>query len=445
MPGEVPEGALYREHFAEWDARIRAQEPVWMRAHRQQAFARFEILGFPTPRHEEWRFTNIAPLLRVSFRLSAARPPVSLSEQWLAPYREWAAHHLVFVNGHFVGDVSADGRPPGFTAHGIRALLREAPETVETFLTRSLEDAPHAFVALNAAFLTDGAFVRIPRGTVVERPIHLLFLALGEEEPFVAHPRNVIVAEENSQATLIESYVSVGDGLYFTNAVTELVVGENAVVHHYKVQRESRAAFHIAAVRIIQAHMATVSDFSLALGAALARTDILAVLKGEGGECALNGFYWVRDRQLVDHHTVIEHVAPHGTSREFYKGILEDEARGVFDGTIRVHPGAQKTDARQVNKNLLLSTDAVVNTNPRLHILADDVKCSHGASIGHLDEEALFYCRSRGLDAERARHVLTSAFASDILRTITFAPLRRCAGEWILREWPEWEQLTEMR
>ncbi len=444
MPGEVPEGALYREHFAEWDALVRTHEPAWMRAHRQQAFARFETLGFPTTRQEEWRFTNIAPLLRIPFRLSAARPPVSLSEQWLAPYREWAAYHLVFVNGHLIGEVPADDRPPGVIAHGIRALLRDAPEVIEPHLARSLAEAPHAFVALNAAFLTDGAFVRIPRGALVERPIHLLFLALGEEEPLVAHPRNVIVAEENSQATVIESYVGVGDGPYFTNAVTELFVGENAVVHHYKVQRESRAAFHIAAVRIAGAHMAMVSDFSLALGAALARTDILAVLKGEGAECALNGFYWVRDRQLVDHHTVIEHAAPHSTSREFYKGILEDEARGVFDGTIRVHPGAQKTDARQVNKNLLLSTDALVNTNPRLQILADDVKCSHGASIGHLDEEALFYCRSRGLDAERARHVLTSAFASDILRTIAFAPLRQCAGEWILREWPEWEQLTEM-
>jgi len=439
-----PEQALYRTHFAQWNELIGAREPAWLRARREAAFARFEALGFPTTRQEPWRFTNIAPLLRVPFRLAAAWPERSLPDEWLAPYREWAAHHLVFVNGHFVGEIPADGRAHGVLARGIRALLGEDPGIVEPHLAGCAEDASNAFTALNAAFLTDGAFVRIPRGTVVETPIHLLFLTLDEGTPVVTHPRNVILAEENSQATIIESYVSLGDGPYFTNAVTEIWAGENAIVQHYKVQRESRAAFHIASVRIAEERTATVLDFSLALGAALARTDIVAILKGEGAECTLNGFYWARDQQLVDHHTVIEHVAPHGTSREFYKGILDDEARGVFDGTIIVRPGAQKTDAQQVNKNLLLSTDALVNTNPRLQILADDVKCSHGATIGHLDEDALFYCRSRGLDAETARELLTYAFASDILNTIAFGPLRRSIWEWVLTEWPEGERLKEL-
>jgi Fe-S cluster assembly protein SufD len=437
------ETTRYRAHFAAWNEIVRAREPAWMRAQREAAFARFEALGFPTTRQEEWRFTNIAPLLRTSFRVATA-PASPFEDDWLAPYRAWGAHHLVFANGHFVGEVPTNGHPPGCFARGIRALLQEAPHLVEPYLRRPVEELSHAFIALNAAFLTDGAFVRIPRGAVVREPIHLLFLALGQGEPMVVHPRNVIVAEENSQATIIESYVSLDDRLHFTNAVTEIIVGENAVVQHYKVQRESRAAFHMAAVRIVQARMANVRDFSLALGAALARTDITAILEGEGAECTLNGFYWVRDQQLVDHHTVIEHVAPHGTSREFYKGILDDAARGVFDGTILVRPGAQKTDARQVNKNLLLSTEALVNTNPRLQILADDVKCSHGATIGHLDEDALFYCRARGLDAEMARELLTYAFASDILQEIAFEPLRRRIGEWVLMEWPEGELLTEM-
>jgi len=438
------ERTLYRTHFAQWNEQIGTWEPSWLRARREAAFARFEAVGFPTTRQEEWRFTNVAPLLRVPFQPAMAPPQRLFLEEWLAPYREWGAHHLIFVNGHFVGERPADDRRPTPLARGIRALLREEPDLVEPYLVRAEADTPNAFAALNAAFLTDGAFVRIPRGVVLETPIHLLFLSFDDGTPRVAHPRNVILAEVNSQATIIESYVSLGDGRHFTNAVTEIWAEENAIVHHYKVQRESHAAFHIANVRIAEGRAATVFDFSIALGAALARTDIVAVLKGEGAECTLNGFYWARDQQLVDHHTVIEHVAPHGTSREFYKGILDDAARGVFDGTIIVRPGAQKTDARQVNKNLLLSTDALVNTNPRLQILADDVKCSHGATIGHLDEDALFYCRSRGLDAEAARELLTYAFASDILNTIAFGPLRRSVGEWVLMEWPEGERLKEL-
>lgn len=444
MFGRSEEKTLYRAHFAEWNEIVRQQEPAWLRARREAAFARFEALGFPTTRQEEWRFTNLAPMLRVPFQLAVARSERSLLEEWLAPYREWMAHHLVFVNGHFVGEIPAGDHPPRLLARGIRALLREEPDLVKPYLASLEERTTNAFAALNAAFLTDGAFVRIPRGAIVETPIHLLFLALDEGAPIVTHPRNVILAEENSQATIIESYVSLGDGQYFTNAVTEIWAGENAIVQHYKVQRESSAAFHIASVGITEERTATVLDFSIALGGALARTDIVALLKGEGAECTLNGFYWARGQQLVDHHTVIEHVAPHGTSREFYKGILDDEARGVFDGTIVVRPGAQKTDARQVNKNLLLSTEALVNTNPRLQILADDVKCSHGATTGHLDEDALFYCRSRGLDAETAREMLTYAFASDILNTIAFGPLRRSVGEWVLTEWPEGEKLKEL-
>lgn len=444
-PAERENQALYRAHFAEWNQIMSAHEPAWLRARREDAFSRFAALGFPTSREEPWRFTPIAPLLSIPFRLAVERPRVSLSREWLAPYGEGAAQHLVFLNGHFVGSFPpAERQPDGFFAAGIRALVREDPARLEPYLARSVEQASHAFEALNAAFLTDGAFVHIRRGAILEKPIHLLFLAVGDGEPFVTHPRNIVFVEENSQVTLIESYVGLHDGLSFTNAVTEIYAEENAVVDHYRVQRESRAAFHMATVRIWQRRMANVSNFSVVFGAALSRTDIAALLKGEGAECTLNGFYLARDRQLVDHHTVIEHAAPHGTSREFYKGILDDHARGVFDGTIRVHPGAQKTDARQVNKNLLLSTEALVNTNPRLQILADDVKCSHGATIGHLDEDALFYLRSRGLDMESARQILTYAFASDILREIRLDALRRRVGEWLLMEWSFGEALKEI-
>jgi Fe-S cluster assembly protein SufD len=259
----------------------------------------------------------------------------------------------------------------------------------------------------------------------------------------MSHPRNLFIADTNSQASIVESYVGLDGASYLTNAVTEIVLGENAVVNHYKLEQESSEGFHVATLQIHQERSTTFRDFSISLGGALVRNDLNVKLDGEGAECALDGFYLARGRQHVDNHTRIEHARPHGTSREFYKGILDERARAVFDGRISVRPGAQKTDARQTNKNLLLSTEALVNTTPRLEIFADDVKCSHGATIGQLDADAIFYLRSRGIDLETARHLLTYAFATDILSRIKIEAIRTELECMLLLRLPQGEAVME--
>ena len=260
---------------------------------------------------------------------------------------------------------------------------------------------------------------------MVEEPIHLLFLSHDEKTgPKVCHPRVLVLAEANSQAQILESYASLGEGVSFTNAVTELVAEENAFVDHYKLQRESLEAFHISTVQVQLGRSANVSTQCISLGGSLVRNHVNAVLGGEGGEATLNGFYLVNGRQHVDNHTSIDHAKPHCNSHELYKGILDGEARGVFNGRIVVRPDAQKTDSKQTNKNLILSEEALVNTNPQLEIYADDVKCTHGATIGQLDAEAVFYLRSRGIDLESARHLLTYAFAGDFIHRLKIEPLR---------------------
>jgi Fe-S cluster assembly protein SufD len=363
------------------------------------------------------------------------------------------------VNGLYQPALSTvDTLPRGVKVGSLAAALDTDFERVETHLARCARFEDHAFVALNTALMEDGAFVHIPRGVVVEEPIHLLFIGTAGADPMVSHPRNLIVAEENSQATVIESYVggqvfgcsgvqvfgSDKDAPafdvagpehlntrtpehpipYFTNAVTEIIAAENAVLDHYKVQRESEAAFHVATLQVQQGRSSNFTSHSISVGGALVRNDIRVVLDGPGGEATLNGLYIVNGRQHVDHHTVIDHAKPHCNSHELYKGILDGHATAVFNGKIYVRPDAQKTDAKQTNQNLLLSRDAVIDTKPQLEIFADDVRCTHGATVGRLDEDALFYLRSRGIGLAEARSLLTYAFASDVLARIKVEPLR---------------------
>jgi Fe-S cluster assembly protein SufD len=286
----------------------------------------------------------------------------------------------------------------------------------------NLENQP--FVALNTAFLADGAFVFLPRNAVVEEPIHLLFVSTGAAAPTVSHPRALLVAGENSRATIVESYSGQNDGIYFTNAVTEAVLGENAVIDHYKLNRESEQAYHLATMQVQLERSANFSSHSVTLGGGIVRNDVNAYLGGEGITCTLNGVYLANGRRLVDNHTTIDHAMPHCESHEFYKGILDDRAHGVFNGKIYVRQDAQKTDAKQTNQTLLLSKEATINTKPQLEIFADDVKCTHGATVGQLSEEAVFYLRSRGIGAAEARALLIYAFASDIVSRIKVEPLR---------------------
>jgi Fe-S cluster assembly protein SufD len=283
------------------------------------------------------------------------------------------------------------------------------------------DDTP--FFDLNEAFLVDGAFIHVPRGIVLERPVHLVFLT-SSGEPVVTHPRTVIVGEAKSQLSVIESYGGSDSAVYWTNAVTQVAAHEGAVIDHYKLQRESASAFHMASLGYVQERSSTVSNHSLSLGARLARHDIRAELDGEGADVTLNGLYVVKDSQHVDHHTVIDHRVPHCTSRELYKGVLDDTSSGVFNGRVIVRADAQKTDSMQSNKNLLLSDDALVNTNPQLEINADDVKCAHGATIGQLDPEAMFYLRTRGIAQDDARRILTEGFMADVSDRIRLAAVR---------------------
>jgi len=394
---------------------------------RQDAARRFAELGFPTTRDEDWRFTNVSPIARTQF--SAA--PSDLSawgegqlEQRLVPCE--GGPRLVFINGRYSPELSSSKLPRGIHA----TPLREANGAVEAHLARYADYQDRAFVALNTANFEDGACIEIPKGTVVEEPIHLVFLATGGDVPVISHPRNLVVVGPGSQATVVESYIGRG-AKYFTNAVTEIVAGDHSVVDHYKVQEEDERSFHVATLQVQLGRDANFSTHSISLGGGLVRNDINAVL-AEGTEATVNGLYLPSGSQHVDNHTMIDHARPHGTSHELYKGILSGASAAVFNGKIIVRAGAQKTDAKQTNKNLVLSEDATINTKPELQIHADDVRCTHGATIGQLDQEAIFYLQSRGIGREQARDLLTYAFARDILDRIKVEPLRARLGKIVL-------------
>ncbi|MHC4607471.1 MAG: Fe-S cluster assembly protein SufD [Planctomycetota bacterium] len=383
--------------------RRRAQDgPDWVRALRAAALAKFAELGFPRTKMEAWRNTDVSGIAATPFRLAPAAPAPSASILPLNGAR------LVFVNGLYCPDLSSPDAK-GVECGSIAALLKENPRILKQRLAQSDENA---FAALNTAFLADGAFVRIAKGAQVERPIHVLFLAVPNGEPAAVHARVLVVAEEGSKATLLEEYA--GSGTYLTNAVTELVVGKNARLEHLRLQREDDTASHVATVASKQDRDSTLTAHSVALGAALSRSDVRAALEAPGAEATLNGLYVVDGARLVDHHTLIDHAAPHTNSHELYKGILSDRSRAVFHGSIVVRPDAQKIEAEQENRNLLLSEEALVNSNPQLEIFADDVRCRHGSTIGQIPEDALYYLRARGIPKEEARRMLIHAFADDM-------------------------------
>ncbi len=414
----------YLRDFAGTDLGETTGGPSWLQALRSSAAERFAALGFPTRRDEEFRFTNVSGIAETPFR-RAVREESVLDSLAAFDYAGLTGSRLVFVNGHYAPEHSrTEGLPPGAVVTTLAQALTDAPATVEAHLGRYAQFQTQAFAALNTAALADGAFISVPRNAVVEQPIHLLFVATAAAHPTVSHPRTLILAGENSQATIVESYAGPTNQVYFTNAVTEVVCAENAVVDHYKVQRESKAAYHIATMQVELAGGSNFSSHSIGLGGRLVRNDANAVLGGEGGECTLNGVYLGNDRQLIDNHTAIDHAMPHCNSHEVYKGILDSHARGVFNGKIFVRPDAQKTDAKQTNQTLLLSADAQVNTKPQLEIYADDVRCTHGATIGQLSADALFYLRARGINKSDARALLTYAFASDIVSRIKVEPIR---------------------
>jgi Fe-S cluster assembly protein SufD len=372
------------EQTGAWLAEFTRQKPAapWLQEIRDDAFQRFAELGFPTTHDEEWRFTNVARIARATFE-------------------------------------------PQTAASGLRGLPAGVelgtPQDAAPYLAKLASCQHNAFVALNTAFLGDFVFLRVPRGATIEEPIQLEFLTSGATRPAVSHPRVLVVVGSDAHCTIVESYV--GGGSYLTNAVTEIVAGDRSVVDHYKLQRESLEAFHVATLQAQLGRSSNFSTHNISLGAALARNDVGAVLS-EGAEATLNGLYIAGGSQHIDNHTVIDHAKPHGTSHELYKGILDGKASAVFNGRIIVRKDAQKTDSKQTNKNLVLSDDAVIDTKPELQIYADDVRCTHGATIGQLDAESLFYLQSRGIGKAEARSLLTYAFAQDVVDRIKVQSLR---------------------
>jgi Fe-S cluster assembly protein SufD len=428
---------IYRNQFDRQAAGEARSTPDWLRSIRREAIERFGQLGFPSVRHEEWRFTNVTPIAERTFAPASdgarGAAPVVSSLGWQAP----GLSRVVFVNGRYDAELSSVGALPDRVEVGsLAGALARGEALVEQHLTKLAGFEAQPFVALNTAFLADGAFVRIPANTVLDSPIELLFVSAPGSEPTVSHPRVLVVAGENCQATIVESYAGPAGERYFTNAVTEIVAGQNAVVDHYKVQRESLEAFHIANMHLLLDRSVTFSSHAITVGGSLVRNDILAVLNGEGVDCTLNGLYVVNGQRLVDNHTTIDHAQPHCGSHEVYKGILADRGRGVFNGKIIVRPDAQKTDAKQTNKALLLSEDAQINTKPQLEIFADDVKCTHGATVGQLDEDALFYLRCRGIGEADARKMLIRAFLGDILTRVKVEALRRQLDHDLLDQLP---------
>ena len=399
--------------------------PHWLKQLRQEAIEKFATLGFPTTRNEKWRFTSTKRLVELGFTVPKAAATVSgdALDQFLLT--GVVGSRLVFVNGTFTKDLSSiQPLPTGARITSLAAALSEEADLVRPFLGSAAPGGDNPFVALNTAFAGDGAFVFLPADVVVDEPIQLLFISTAADQPPMYHPRNLLVLERGAGAHFVESYVNLDGDTYLTNAVTEIIIGDGAKAECYRIQRESESAYHVATTNSRQGRDSHYALSTVVIGAALSRHDIWMSMEGEGGEGTLNGLYVMNGSQHVDHSTVIDHVVPHCDSHEYFNGILDGHSRGVFNGRIVVRQGAQKTDSKQTNNNLLLSENARADSQPQLEIYADDVRCTHGATLGPLDREAIFYLQSRGLNAEAARALMTYGFGMDILTRIGIQELR---------------------
>ena len=415
MATAIQNVGTYLETFAEFSKQASGYRLPWLRKLREDAFTSFCERGFPTTHDEDWRFTNVSNIARTPFSL----PPLAVSLPAKSDLKQWTvdgmAARLVFVDGRLIRELSSLGLlPEGVRISGLKEEITGNSTVLEEHLGHYLDSRRDPFCALNTAFVEDGAFVHIARGVSLKEPIHLLFVTSGGKGATMTHPRNLLLIEQEAEAAIMEEYVSLDDGdAFLSNSATELIARESSTVSHYMIEREGRKAFNISTLRVHQERSANVASHSILLGGGLVRNNVHPVLAGEGGECLINGLFVGNGTQHLDNYMHVEHRSPHSTSRQFYNGILDDHAHGVFHGRIVVHKDAQKTDAKQTNRNLLLSDDAQIDTKPQLEIYADDVKCTHGATIGQIEENALFYLRSRGIDEASARKLLLSAFARE--------------------------------
>jgi Fe-S cluster assembly protein SufD len=403
--------------------------PRWLQDLRDRGAVRFSALGFPTVREEEWRFTNVSPVVSKEYVSAGLAPSWTAAQIERLPFGS-ASHRLVVVNGRFSPELSRlKGLPAGVRAGSlaghVTGELQADSEVVQRYLGRLADMTDRAFAALNTAHIDDGAYVYVRDGVVLKDPLQILFVSGNGAgaNAAVTYPRCLIVVGDRSEVRIVETYVGM-DSAYFTNAVTEVSVGEGAILDHYKVQQESLQASHLASMHVHAARAATFSSHSFSLGGRFVRNDVLATLDGEGAEVTLNGLYLADGDRLVDNHTLIDHARAHCPSHEVYKGILGGRAKAIFNGKIIVRQDAQKTNAKQTNRALLLTDEALINTKPQLEIFADDVKCTHGAAIGQLDDDAIFYLRARGLTYAEARDMLIHAFAGEILDRVHIEGLK---------------------
>ena len=418
----------YQEAFEAFEKRLNGSSGTPLHSLRRAAFRHFAQVGFPTAKDEEWRFTNIVPITRTRFHLAFSPSPEAIrtwaEERWaLTGVR---SHRLVFIDGHYVPSLSRLlGIPEGVFLGGLADAIKLGIHEVHLHLAQLAQYQVGPFTALNTAFMQDGACVIVPDGVILPDPVHLLFFSSQTLEPSVAQPRNLIVSGRQAKLTVVEEYAGHPGATYLTNAVTELVAGPGAAIEHDRVQEESLAAYHIGSTSVRMLEGSKLTSNSVSLGGAISRNNVTVVFAAEGGECTLNGLSLSSGQQIMDNHTAIDHAHAHCESHELYKAILDGESRGIFNGKILVRKDAQKTDAKQTNKSLLLSGKATIDTKPQLEIFADDVKCTHGATVGQLDEEQVFYLRTRGIGEAEARDVLTFAFAGDIIGRMHIEALHR--------------------
>jgi Fe-S cluster assembly protein SufD len=434
MTAVLEKSGRYEEHFASVEKTLPGAQLPWLSKARQEGLKRFAELGFPTQKNEAWRFTSVDVLAKGAFEFpGAGTGAVGQASVAEFSFRGLESFQLVFVNGRYAPDLSTVPSDANVRVGDLTSFLLSNAQDLERHLARyASNDQP--FTALNTALFAGGAHVYLPRNTQLDTPIHLLFITSPEHGPIQTHPRVLIVADEGAKAVVIENHAGPQGAAYWTNVVTEVVLGENAQLDHYKVQRESKQAYHISTIEVRQARGSRYRSHAALLGAALSRNNIQVRLEAEGAECSLDGLYLVGGKQLSDTHTLVDHIRPHGTSREYYKGILDEKAQGVFEGHVIVRKEAQKTDSSQTNKNLLLSNEAKVNTKPELKIFANDVKCKHGATIGQISAEQLFYLRSRGISKEAARNLLIYAFASELIEQIEIPALKEGLSGVIFRD-----------
>jgi len=402
-----------------------AHAQPWLADLRQRAAARLAETGFPTLKEEAWRFTNVSPLLETEFTPAKAGSRHSMAALAGLTIAGEAGRRLVFVNGLFEPTLSSVRElPSNVRFENLLAAYKASPDVLRRHLGQHARFDDNGFTALSTAFVNDGAFLHIPRGVELKDPLEIVYLSTASGSASVSHPRTLVVVDDGGSGVVVERYAGLDGGQYFTNTVTELVLADGARLDHCRVQQEGAGAYHVAATQSVQGRDSVLESCSVALGSALARHDIGAIMNGPGGNLILNGLTLAVGHQHVDHHTTIDHAQPHCESHELFNGIFDDHSRGVFTGRIIVRPGAQRTDSKQTNNNLLLSRDARADSQPQLEIYADDVKCTHGATLGPVDDAAMFYLRSRGLDALEARNLLTYGFAADVVSRIKSDAMR---------------------